>query len=123
MKINPVNATQIGDHRFDTEVDDISAAGRAAGIAFDREMLAALDAIDVAKLSRENQIDAAILRNQLQYDLWAYETLQPWAWDPQLYNQIAGGAIYSLMARDFAPRADRLKSAVTRMEKIPTIYA
>jgi uncharacterized protein (DUF885 family) len=123
MKLNPVNATQIGDHRFDSEVDDISAAGRAAGIAFDREMLAALDAVDVAKLSRENQIDAAILRNQLQYDLWGYETLQPWAWDPQLYGQVAGGAIYTLMARDFAPRAERIKSAVARIEKIPTIYA
>jgi uncharacterized protein (DUF885 family) len=123
MKINPVNATQIGDHRFDSEIDDISAAGRAAGIAFDKEMLAALDAIDVTKLSRENQIDAAILRNQLQYDLWSYETLQPWAWDPQLYGQVAGGAIYTLMAREFAPRPERIKSAVARMEKIPTIYA
>jgi uncharacterized protein (DUF885 family) len=123
MKINPVTATQIGDHRYDAEVDDLGAAGRAAGIAFDREMLAALDAIDVAALSRENQIDAAILRNQLQYDLWSYETLQPWAWDPQLYSQLAGATIYTLMARDFAPRPERLKSAVARMEKIPTIYA
>jgi uncharacterized protein (DUF885 family) len=123
MKINPVSATQIGDHRFDAEIDDISAAGRAAAIGFDREMLTALEAIDATKLSRENQIDAAILRNQLKYDLWAYETLQPWAWDPQLYGQITGGAIYNLMAREFGPRPDRIKSAVARMEKIPTIYA
>jgi uncharacterized protein (DUF885 family) len=123
MKINPVNATSIGDHRFDGEIDDVSAAGRAAGIAFDREMLAALDGIDAATLSRENQIDAKILRNQLQYDLWAYETLQPWAWDPQLYNGVAGGAIYSLMAREFAPMPQRLKSATERMEKIPGLFA
>ena len=123
MKINPVSATQIGDHRFDGQVDDISEAGRAAAIAFDREMLTALDGINIAQLSRENQIDAAILRNQLQYDLWAYETLQPWAWDPQLYNGVAGGAIYSLMAREFAPRPQRIKSAVERMEKIPGLFA
>lgn len=123
MKLSPVTATQIGDHRYDSEVDDLSAAGRTAAIAFDREMLAALDAIDIARLSRENQIDAAILRNQLQYDLWNYETLQSWAWDPQLYGQLTGGAIYTLMAREFAPRPERIKSAVARIEKIPTIYA
>jgi uncharacterized protein (DUF885 family) len=123
LKINPVSATGIGDHRFDGEIDDVSAAGRAAGIAFDKEMIAALGAIDVATLSRENQIDAQILRNQLDYDLWAYETLQPWAWDPQLYNGVAGGAIYSLMAREFAPLPERLKSATARMEKIPALFA
>jgi uncharacterized protein (DUF885 family) len=122
MKISPVGATQIGDHRYDSEVDDLSATGRAATIAYDREMLAALDAIHVAALSRENQIDAAILRNQLQYDLWNQETLQSWAWDPQVYGQLAGGAIYTLMAREFAPRPERMKSAVARIEKIPAIY-
>jgi uncharacterized protein (DUF885 family) len=123
LKLSPTSATQIGDHRFDAEIDDLSKAGRDAGIAFDREMLAALDAIDAGKLSRENQVDAAILRNQLNYDLWATESLQSWAWDPQVYNGIAGGAIYTLMARDFAPLPERLKAATARMEKIPQVFA
>ena len=123
LKLSPVSATGIGDHRFDTELDDVSKAGRDAGVAFDREMLKALDGIAVASLSRENQIDAKILRNQLEYDLWSTETLQPWAWDPQVYNGLAGGAIYSLMAREFAPMPDRLKSATARMEKIPGLFA
>jgi uncharacterized protein (DUF885 family) len=123
MKLSPVSATGIGDHRFDSELDDVSAAGRDAGVAFDNEMLKALGAIDATTLSRENQIDAKILRNQLEYDLWSTQTLQSWAWDPQLYNGLAGGAIYSLMAREFAPMPDRLKSATARMEKIPALFA
>jgi uncharacterized protein (DUF885 family) len=121
--LNPIYATSIGDHRYDTQVDDLSEAGRAKAVAFDREMLAALDAIDATKLSRENQIDAKILRNQLEYDLWGFETYQGWAWDPQLYGSLAGGALYSLMSREFAPLPDRLKSATERMEKIPGIFA
>ena len=123
LKLNPVNATQQGDHRFDREIDDLSVAGRTTYVEFARTMLAELDAIDAGKLSRENQIDAAILRNQIQSDIWGMETLQAWAWDPQVYGGLAGGAIYNLMAREFAPLPERLKSATARMEKLPALYA
>ena len=123
LKLNPVNATQQGDHRFDSEIDDLSAAGRTRYVAFAKQMLAELDGIDAGKLSRENQIDAAILRNQLQSDLWTIDTLQAWAWDPQVYGGLAGGAIYNLMAREFAPLPERLKSATARMEKLPALFA
>ncbi len=123
MQLNPVSATQLGDHRFDTEVDDLSATGRDKAVAFSKRMLAELDGIDTSKLSRENQVDASILRNQLRSDLWNLDTFQSWAWDPQVYSGLAGGAIYNLMARDFAPMPQRLASATARMEKIPGIFA
>ncbi len=122
LKLNPINATQQGDHRFDSEIDDLSEAGRKRAVEFSRGMLAELDAIDASKLSRENQFDAAILRNQLQADIWSTETLQAWAWDPQIYSGLAGGAIYNLMAREFAPLPDRLKSATARIEKLPALF-
>jgi uncharacterized protein (DUF885 family) len=123
FKLNPVAATQIGQHDYDSEVDDLSAAGRQAQVDFAKKILAELDGIDTGRLSRENQIDAAILRNQVRGDIWSIETLQSWAWDPQAYTGLAGGAIYNLMAREFAPMPQRLKSATARMQKIPAIYA
>ncbi len=123
LQLSPVSATQIGEHKYDGELDDLSAAGRQKGLEFSKKILGELDATDVAALSRENQVDAAILRNQLQYDIWTAETLQSWAWDPQVYNNLAGGAIYGLMAREFAPLPERLKSATARMQKIPALLA
>ena len=123
LQLSPVSATQIGEHKYDGELDDLSAGGREKGLDFSRKILAELDATDIAALSRENQVDAAILRNQLQYDIWTAETLQSWAWDPQVYNNVAGGAIYGLMAREFAPLPDRLKFATARMQKIPGLLA
>ncbi|HKY91637.1 MAG TPA: DUF885 domain-containing protein [Nevskiaceae bacterium] len=123
LRRDPVAATQIGDHRFDREVDDLSAAGRADKVAFSRAVLAELDTLDASKLSRQNQVDARILRNQLRGDIWFAETFQSWAWDPQVYNDLAGGALYNLMAREFAPLPDRLRSATARMRKIPSILA
>ena len=123
LALSPVSATQIGDHRFDHEIDDLSAAGRQTSADFNRRAVAELDAIDLASLSREHQVDARILRNQFEYALWSDGTFQAWAWDPQVYSGLAGGAIYNLMARQFAPMPERLKSATARMEKIPALLA
>src|SRR5690606_10602089 len=85
LRLNPVYATQVGDHRYDATIDDLTAEGREATVDFNRQILAKLDAIDTPALSRANQVDALILRNQVEGDLWNIETLQSWAWDPQAY--------------------------------------
>jgi uncharacterized protein (DUF885 family) len=123
MQLSPISATQIGDHRYDSEIDDLSAAGQQKMLTAYKALLGDLDKIDVSKLSRENQVDAAILRNQLQSEVWTAEVLQSPKWDPQMYNGMAGSALYGLMAREFAPLPDRLKSATARMEKLPQIFA
>jgi uncharacterized protein (DUF885 family) len=121
--LNPSYATSLGDHRFDDKVTDMSAEARGRGTAFAREILAELGRIDRARLSRENQVDAALLDNNLRYSIWTDEVLRSWAWDPQIYNEAAGGALYSLAARDFASWEKRLKSATARMEAIPALLA
>ncbi|QDH69575.1 DUF885 domain-containing protein [Marilutibacter alkalisoli] len=123
LELSPIAATQVGDHRFDSHIDDLSQGGRNRALEFNRKMLAELDAIEIPSLSRENQVDARILRNKLRYDIWTSETLQSWAWDPQVYSQLAGSALYGLMARDFAPMPERLRSATARMQQIPTLFA
>lgn len=122
-KLSPTYATTLGDHRYDDQLPDVSAKGRAAGLAFDRDMLASLAKIDRKKLSPDSQVDAALLENAVRYDIWQTNTLQSWAWDTSGYNDIAGGSLYGLAARDFAPWAQRLKAATARMEKIPALLA
>jgi uncharacterized protein (DUF885 family) len=123
LALSPVAATQIGDHRHDAQLDDLSEAGRRRTLDWSKAMLAELGRIDAGALSRENQVDALILRNALEGAIWDLETFQSWAWDPQVYSGLAGGAIYNLMAREFAPLPQRLKSATARMEKIPALLA
>ena len=118
---SPVAATSLGDHRFDGELDQVSAQARAAEAAFIRGYQAALAGIDRAKLSRANQLDYTLLAHQLDAELWTLETLQPWAWNPLTYTQLAGGAIYSLMAREFAPLPERLGHVADRLEQLPRL--
>ncbi len=123
LRLSPINATTTGDHRFDHLVDDVSASGRAASLRFARETLAALEAIDAGQLSRANQVDALILGNSLRAQIWQTETWQNWAWNPLGYQSLAGGALYGLMAREFAPLPQRLESATARMERLPALLA
>ena len=122
-KTRPAGATALGDHRFDGEIDDVSTAGRGARSALVKETAAALAAMDRTKLSRDNQVDAAMLSEQLEGETFAIDTLQDWAWDPLNYSGLAGGALYSLMAREFAPLNERLINAAARMEKLPDVLA
>jgi len=123
LRLAPVAATSIGEHRWDHEVGDYTAAGRAARLKLSKDTLAGLEAIDRSKLSRANQVDAAMLENQVRGDIWQAETLKDYSWDPLGWSGLAGGALNSLFARDFAPLPDRLRAATSRMEKLPAVFA
>jgi uncharacterized protein (DUF885 family) len=122
-RYSPVSATALGDHRYDGNLDDLGAEGRARGSAWTRELLAQLEAIDPATLSRANQVDAAVLANQLRYAIWSEQTLRDWSWDPLVYTQLTGQALYGLLARDFAPLPERLRSLGSRLEQLPRLLA
>jgi uncharacterized protein (DUF885 family) len=119
LKSDPVGATQLGDHRYDALLLDASAAGRAARRAFAEQSLAELARFDTSKLSREHQVDAILLKDQLNYLLFSNDRLQDWAWDPLTYAYSAGTAFFTLSSREFAPLPERLRSAIGRMEALP----
>jgi uncharacterized protein (DUF885 family) len=123
FRLAPVSATQAGEHRYDAELDDLSQGGRGQAEAYTRRTLDKLARIDAGSLSRANQVDYLILKNQLQADAWNAKTYQQWAWNPLVYTQLAGNALYLLTAREFAPLPDRLRSATARMEKLPRLFA
>ncbi|MFM5922824.1 MAG: DUF885 domain-containing protein [Novosphingobium sp.] len=120
-RLSPVEATALGEHRYDSQLPDITAKGRAARMAEWRSLLGELARIAPATLSRDNQVDYALLRNELQYRVWSNDVAQDWAWNAQIYNDIAAGSLYTLAARDFAPWDVRLKAATARMEALPAL--
>lgn len=120
--LSPVNATGLGDHRYDSLIDEISEAARDKERAFYQRWLTELANINRSQLNRDNQTDHVLLTRKLQNDLWFLDGLKEWEWNPIAYTQLAGGAIYSLMAREFAPIEKRLQSVTERLEKFPRMY-
>ena len=120
--LSPVSATTLGDHRFDHELDEISEEARERLRTFLNRFLADVEQIDRSQLTRDNQVDHALLRHELQKQLWRLDRLEEWAWNPVVYTQLAGGAIYGLTARDFAPAHERLAAVTSRLEQFPRLY-
>ncbi|HTU64595.1 MAG TPA: DUF885 domain-containing protein [Steroidobacteraceae bacterium] len=120
---SPVNATGLGDHRFDARLDDVGAAGWQSRIVFTELYLSALAPIDRSKLSRANQVDALLLQHDLESDRWRLTTLEDWKWNPLVYTRIAGEGLNNLVARDFAPLPERLKNAAGRLDELPRLLA
>ena len=123
LRLNPVLATQSGEYRYNNQLPDITSRGRTAELRHARATLAALQRIDRNNLSRPLQVDAAILENQLQFDIFQIEQLQEYRWNPLVYTGTAGSSLYSLMARDFAPMPERLRAATARMELLPAFLS
>ncbi len=120
---SPVAATALGDHRADDRLDDVDAAARIRIRETFLDYRETLAGIDRGELSRANQVDAALLHNEIESTLFELGTFEEWAWNPLHYVRLSGNAIYGLLSRDFAPLEERLASAASRLEQLPRFFA
>ena len=120
--LSPVAATPLGDHRFDAQLDQISPRARAEAAEFYRQTLEQIVDLDATKLSRPNQVDRTLLEHHLRGQLWRGEQLREWEWNPLVYTELAGTAVYGLMAREFAPLRQRMVHAGQRLEQFPRLF-
>jgi uncharacterized protein (DUF885 family) len=121
MRLDPVQATALGVHRFDSALPDRTEAGLADARESLAGWLAAVDSIDDVGLTPQNRVDHEILRAALAARLFGLEHLRSHTWDPLESNP--GSALYLLLARDFAPLADRLRSLAGRLGTVPESLA
>lgn len=123
LRLNPEYATQLGDHRFDGLLTNYSPAAIQAKVKIMRHHLVELGGINQAQLTGPNRVDAQILKLNLEAQLFFLTELKSQDWDPLSYNTSLADSIYLLTARDFAPAADRLRSAAQRLAGIPAVIA
>src|SRR5215467_578874 len=71
LRGRPLEATRLGDHRFDSKLENLTPEARAKWLKFTRETLAQLPQIfDYSKLSRAGQIDFETFQHNLKFDEW-----------------------------------------------------
>ncbi len=118
---HPEVATELGDHRFDSLLPDWSADALADERRAIDGFSSRLTAVDVAPLDLELRVDAALLSDALARRRFELDELREHAWNPLVANP--GQAIYMLLARDYAPLADRLRALAGRLAAIPETLA
>ncbi len=121
LRMSPERATGLGEHQYDHLLNDYSLAGVKKSRDFNESYLNQLKAIPFDKLSRVNNVDARIMRERLEANIFGIDVLREYEWNPNSYN--VGGAINALISRDFAPLKERLTSAKGRLEAIPAVVA
>lgn len=121
---SPLDATRLGDHRFDDKLDDLASEARAANLERYKRVLKELpERVDYQKLTRNGQIDFEILQHDLKRSIWLMENTKPFEDDPRVYNHYISESVYLLLAQSTLPRATNIRNCVARMAHIPRIVA
>ena len=131
LRRHPAAATELGDHRFDGHLADLSSAALAGERRALADFAGRLDAVQAGiaqagiaqagPLGAEHQVDAAILRHSIALQIFELDELRDYSWDPLVANP--GRAIYLVLAREFAPLPDRLETVAGRLAEVPDALA
>jgi uncharacterized protein (DUF885 family) len=129
--LRPLEATRLGDHRFDHLLEDISPKGRDSWVEHWRTALRELSRqIRYDKLSRAGQIDFEIFHHHLSRLVWMAETLHAFELgdntgsfeqDPRIYTNYISDSTFLLLTQSSLPAATNIKNCIARMAEIPRI--
>ena len=124
FKFRPLEATRLGDHRFDNLLDDISPQARKNWIEHSRKTLEELPKqVDYEKLSRDGKIDFEIFQLHLKSSIWNAENIRPFELDPRTYNAYINDSVYVPLTQSTLPKETNISNAIARMKLIPEVIA
>src|SRR5580692_9873959 len=121
--IHPEQATQLGIHSADAELDDRSLEGEERAVGREEAMAGDLASkFPKGKLhaSRSARTDLVVLRHLLEVDVRVHREMRPLERQPDVYTEPMN-AVFLMVARDYAPAADRARAVLQRMRKIPAV--
>ena len=124
FRLQPVTGSNLGDRRFDAQLDDLTVPGRAKWTEQTRASLAALSQrVKYAALTRAGQIDCEIFEHDLKSTLWHVDNFDEFAGDPRVYSDYITGAVYTLLAQSSAPKETNITNAIARIRQVPAVLA
>ena len=119
FKANPSQATGVGFHQHDRELEDFSLAAHQGNRRRLFEYLGEFQAVNPGMLSRLERNDREIMIATIHSILLEEDRVQMWRKNPDNYSSAATSSIFSLMKRNFAPAEERLRSVIEREKQIP----
>jgi uncharacterized protein (DUF885 family) len=118
-KRHPSQATDLGIHRFDAQLEDRSPGAIQAESAALKGFRAKLTAIDPSTLSLTNALDREQLARSMGASILALDVIKMWAKDPDMYSTDITNSAHVILKRNYAPPAERLKSLIAREQQMP----
>jgi uncharacterized protein (DUF885 family) len=122
FKFNPTQGTAAGFHQYDNQLEDYSRASIDKQVSTLKDFQKLVGKIDLQQLSVAQRVDQWLLLNDINARLLTLENIRPWEKNPDLYSSSITNSIFGIMARTFAPPAQRLKSVIAREKQIPAVF-
>ena len=122
LELDPVAATQMGEHRFDGRLADFTPDALAARNKEFEKALSQFEATGTTSFTLDAQIDHTLVVHVLKSFIRQYERLQRHRRDPGIYLDEVMGGVFILIIKDFAPVGQRLASALARIVEAPRVF-
>ena len=119
FKTNPSQATSVGFHQYDHQLEDFSLAAHETNRRKLVEYLAAFQALNPRMLSAMERDDREIMIATIHSLLLEEDRVQMWRKNADNYSSAVTSSIFALIKRDFAPPEERLRSVIARENEIP----
>src|SRR5437870_1468568 len=118
-KRHPSQATDLGIHRFDDQLEDRSKAAITSESDALKAFRSKLVAADPATLTLSSSLDREQLLHAVDEHVLELDTIRMWEKDPDTYSSGVTNAAYVIMKRAYAPAETRLKALIAREKKMP----
>jgi hypothetical protein len=124
LSFSPVYASSQGLHTykgvsFDTQLDDMGFRAIQQQRDFYADFHKRLEGFDKKSLSPEDRADYEIIDAQIGLALFDTDMAQTWQRSPQTYVELIGNALYNPLLLEYAPKEDRFRHIIARMNKVP----
>ena len=115
----PTQATDLGIHTYDDQLENYSRQGVMDAIAAARRFRDRVNAIAPSGLSPDQQLDREQLLHAIDSRILTLAVVRPWAKDADSYSSGLTNTAYVMIKRRFAPPEERLRKLIAREKAMP----
>jgi uncharacterized protein (DUF885 family) len=120
---HPTDATSLGVHTYDAQVEDGSQSAVARDIQALTDWEGRFSAVAAATLSETVRGDRDLLLNYVRSTRQEDAVLRSWQKNPDFYSGGITQSVFGLIEREFAPPEVRLRSLIARERAMPQVLA
>jgi uncharacterized protein (DUF885 family) len=115
----PTQATDLGIHKYDDQLEDYSRQAVADAVASARRFRDRVSDIEPTSLAADKQLDREQLLHAIDSRLLTLDVVRPWAKDADTYSSGLTNTAYGMIKRQFAPAEERLRKLIAREKGMP----
>jgi uncharacterized protein (DUF885 family) len=124
LLFSPSTATSTGLHQYqekklDELLDDFGPQSLAKQRSFYEKFGNRLADLKTSELTPEDRADLTILQDQIALNLLDFTEIHSHLHSPQLYVETLGNALFSPYVLEYAPKPDRIRHIIARLQKVP----